>query len=89
MKMAFLSLVLLMVMFSTAWADEPSQWKDFSQPTQVCVQQADNDEPSLLAGRGCCSHHKGQCGCEGGRVLCCDGSLSPSCRCEKDEGPLN
>ena len=31
--------------------------------------------------RGCCSWHGGVCGCEGGRKVCCDGSLSPSCRC--------
>lgn len=40
----------------------------------------------VLAGQGCCSHHKGQCGCKDGRVVCCDGSLSPSCRCLKDSG---
>jgi len=33
-------------------------------------------------GRGCCSHHQGVCGCEGGRAKCCDGSLSPSCGCD-------
>ena len=33
------------------------------------------------AGRGCCSWHNGVCGCSNGRVLCCDGTLSPSCRC--------
>lgn len=32
-------------------------------------------------GRGCCSHHKGVCGCSGGRTVCCDGTLSPSCNC--------
>lgn len=31
--------------------------------------------------RGCCSHHKGVCGCENGRTKCCDGTFSPSCRC--------
>ena len=31
--------------------------------------------------RGCCSWHGGVCGCRGGRTACCDGSLSPSCRC--------
>lgn len=42
----------------------------------------------LLAGRGCCSHHGGVCGCSGGRAQCCDGSLSPSCRCRAEEiGP--
>jgi len=31
--------------------------------------------------RGCCSHHHGVCDCHKGRVACCDGTLSPSCRC--------
>jgi len=31
--------------------------------------------------RGCCSHHKGVCGCDNGRVVCCDGNYSPSCGC--------
>ncbi len=30
---------------------------------------------------GCCSYHGGVCGCSGGRALCCDGALSPSCGC--------
>ena len=30
---------------------------------------------------GCCSWHGGVCGCEGGRAVCCDGTLSPSCGC--------
>jgi hypothetical protein len=33
------------------------------------------------AGQGCCSWHGGQCGCSGSRVECCDGTLSPSCKC--------
>jgi|GEM_PF-2040626 len=43
----------------------------------------------LIAGRGCCSHHGGVCGCKGGRSLCCDGTLSPSCNCLKDEIKLD
>lgn len=35
--------------------------------------------------RGCCSHHGGVCGCSYGRTKCCDGSLSPSCMCLKDD----
>jgi hypothetical protein len=34
-------------------------------------------------GRGCCSWHGGECGCQGGRELCCDGSLSPTCTCHQ------
>lgn len=30
---------------------------------------------------GCCSHHQGVCGCANGRKTCCDGVVSPSCRC--------
>ena len=37
----------------------------------------------LIARRGCCSHHGGVCGCDksSDRIVCCDGSLSPSCTC--------
>lgn len=31
--------------------------------------------------QGCCSWHDGVCGCENGRIVCCDGTLSPSCTC--------
>lgn len=34
---------------------------------------------------GCCSWHGGVCGCQYGRVVCCDGSYSPSCGCNHDE----
>ena len=34
-----------------------------------------------LPNSGCCSWHRGVCGCSGGRVQCCDYTLSPSCRC--------
>lgn len=36
---------------------------------------------SANARRGCCSHHGGVSGCSGGRQLCRDGTLSPSCTC--------
>ena len=35
-----------------------------------------------LERRGCCSHHGGVCGCENGRAVCCDGTISPSCGCD-------
>src|SRR3954470_23886289 len=31
--------------------------------------------------RGCCSHHGGVSSCPGGKVVCSDGTKSPSCRC--------
>lgn len=30
---------------------------------------------------GCCSWHGGVCGCSNGRKVCCDNTLSPSCKC--------
>jgi len=40
---------------------------------------------NIEAQRGCCSHHDGVCGCSGGRQLCCDDTLSPSCTCSSPQ----
>ena len=41
------------------------------------------DQQIEIARRGCCSHHDGVCGCDeaSDRIKCCDGTLSPSCKC--------
>ncbi len=40
----------------------------------------------VYAGRGCCSHHGGECGCSSyGRSICCDGTFSPTCTCIPQE----
>lgn len=36
---------------------------------------------SVFAQKGCCSSHGGVVGCSGGKQLCADGSLSPTCKC--------
>ncbi len=41
----------------------------------------------ISATSGCCSWHSGVCGCSGGRQLCCDGTLSPSCTCYSPPPP--
>lgn len=48
------------------------------KPTLIHFQTNDSEER-----RGCCSWHGGVCGCDvtTGRVICCDGTLSPSCGC--------
>lgn len=90
MRKAFLVIVLVLTSCFSALAESERQEQIQVNPqASICTQPQDNKEAMTLAGRGCCSHHKGQCGCEGGRVVCCDGSFSPSCRCEKDEGPVN
>lgn len=42
-------------------------------------------EREIVARQGCCSWHDGVCGCSYGRVVCCDGSYSPSCTCNHDD----
>jgi len=46
------------------------------------IPSADAQSWHSLQHRGCCSHHHGVCGCEGGRAKCCDGELSPTCGCD-------
>lgn len=41
--------------------------------------------PDAVAKSGCCSWHKGVCGCERGRAVCCDGEYSPTCGCHHDD----
>ena len=44
-----------------------------------------NGNSQQIVQRGCCSHHGGVCGCSGGRQVCCDGALSPSCLCHAED----
>src|SRR5713226_941026 len=44
----------------------------------LCFASAENP-----MGRGCYSWHGGECGCQGGRDVCCDGTLSPTCTCHQ------
>jgi hypothetical protein len=46
-------------------------------------------EGQQTAQQGCCSWHGGVCGCQGGRVVCCDGRYSPSCGCNKEDQSTN
>ena len=47
----------------------------------ICAKVSEKD---VIQQRGCCSWHGGVCGCENGRVVCCDGEFSPSCTCHND-----
>lgn len=43
-------------------------------------------DKELIVRSGCCSWHSGVCDCSSsGRVICCDGSYSPSCTCKGGE----
>ena len=75
----FLSAVIILAVQSPAMAIEIAQ-----QETWQCGEQTPTDqiEGLLIARKGCCSWHGGDSGdCYQGRVVCNDGTLSPSCTC--------
>ncbi len=85
MKIPYYLLACLFAIFvlaSTVTASDQLQ----PQATPAICEQLTKDgvDQETLAKRGCCSWHQGVCGCQGGRVVCCDGSFSPSCTCNKE-----
>lgn len=83
--MKTLATALLFLLLATpAFADEPAT---LPITADQCATMAQPDDlPDILeAARGCCSHHGGMSGqCKNGRVVCRDGSISPSCKCRAD-----
>lgn len=75
MKKIFLFAALGLIAFGTLLQADV-RVADAAVSSQEIIGEEEN------AKRGCCSHHGGVCGCRGGRALCCDGELSPSCGCE-------
>lgn len=76
--------LLFLLLGAPAFADEPATQPIFSDQ---CGSTAQPDYlPGILeAARGCCSHHGGMSGqCKNGRVVCRDGSISPTCKCRAD-----
>ncbi len=74
MRMVMLLLAVLATV-SPAWALE-----------RGVAGTAETSAESLAAdGPGCCSFNGGVCGCRGGRVVCCDRTLSTSCHCFRDD----
>lgn len=41
---------------------------------------------SQVSQADCCKGHKGVCGCRAGKIVCCDGTVSPNCTCHADSG---
>lgn len=54
---------------------------------EACVAQVSTGG-SVPEQRGCCSWHGGICSCYLGRIVCCDGALSPSCTCKGGGGDV-
>lgn len=76
MKKMFLVLALCLSLFAAN--DKLDNDKKVSEQ---CSEQKILISENVVNRSGCCSHHGGVDGCSGGRVVCNDGSLSPSCTC--------
>ena len=80
-----LKIAAIMFMVASTATNTPPQQATSKEPQKV-------SKPANCEGRtfasaaealqsGCCSWHGGVCGCSNGRKVCCDKTLSPSCRC--------
>ncbi|HRH81576.1 MAG TPA: hypothetical protein PLW81_11075 [Thiobacillaceae bacterium] len=71
-----------------AWAASPEPAVQTTQ--KACPLPADA-RPDLaeVSQTDCCKGHKGVCGCRAGKIVCCDGTVSPNCTCHGDDGLLN
>ena len=74
--MRYLGLLVLATLFSVAILSPDSGTRVAREPESESFVTG-----SAIEKRGCCSHHKGVCGCKDGRALCCDNKLSPTCGC--------
>jgi len=89
-NLIFLSLIFL---FGNAFAVFVTGVSNISYADDFKVSELANPAPDLkleivtpsmeqkIARSGCCSWHGGVCDCIGGRVVCCDGTFSPTCTC--------
>ena len=84
-SLLFAALVALFSFTASAYAGHVSESKAAKAP----VVYVSCDTRGRVYGQGCCSSHGGECGCQDGRDLCCDGALSPSCTCHSARTPVS
>lgn len=61
--------------------------KNQKEPTEK-QQISKSSELEEVQQRGCCSWHGGVSGCSNGKIVCNDGTYSPSCTCAIPVNPL-
>ena len=77
--------LLFLLLAVPAFADAPTAPQTIISDQCATTLQPDDLPGIVEAARGCCSHHGGMYGqCSNGRVVCRDGTLSPSCKCRAD-----
>lgn len=89
-RIALLTMMLVALLSHTVFAAVPQAEEgsiaNFVLASEVAPPELGSivgtyDHQMIHLGRGCCSHHRGVCGCVNGRTKCCDGSFSPTCGC--------
>ena len=78
-------IILFLVFSSLAFSNSAIQPALKSQKQETCKQELKIQD---VERSGCCSWHGGVSGCSDGRVVCSDGTLSPSCTCNSNINPL-
>lgn len=73
MKKCIAAIIMVLFLVTASYAEH----KPKAQRQKSSVKK----ESVKKSGQGCCSHHGGVCGCSNGRSLCCDKTLSATCKC--------
>ncbi len=76
----------LLLFVSLSFSQEISLDKSVLTSKEECNIILASGDKEAISRSGCCSWHKGVCDCgANGRVICCDGTYSPSCTCKGGE----
>jgi len=80
-------LISLVMLSSLVFSDSATQstLKVNGENQEVCQKELKIEN---VKRSGCCSWHDGIAGCSDGRVVCNDGTYSPSCTCNSSINPL-
>lgn len=71
---------------TVCWQMPIVEQKEQQTPAINDQEEKEKAPQQQIARRGCCSWHGGVCGCSSdGRVVCCDGTYSPSCTCHHED----
>ena len=85
-RLLLIGLAFSAIVFAGNADTKTVQIKQEQRTSPVCSK--DDKKIFQMERSGCCSWHGGVAGCDySGRVVCSDGSLSPSCTCNVPTNP--
>ena len=84
LSVSIVFVVLVIGLSSVSQADDLKNSESINSILNLKLEIVTPNTEQKIARSGCCSWHGGVCDCIGGRVLCCDGTFSPTCTCHHD-----